>query len=209
MPAAPQSQAKPLLAASEAEYGSDYKATFFEQYKLFVDSARQVTEWRSSANRYFMSINTALITLFGLAATFANSEVWQLAICAGGILLAISWGTTISGYKSLNEAKFGIIHRMEDHLPLRPFTAEWKNEEDEKQPKLIVTPSLSEFVVPSAFCVVYLALIVLSWVPDLPRIKMEPIQVQLIGEPVSGNVLGPIEIKLIKELPKATAAPGS
>lgn len=56
-----------LFSITEENYGAEYKAHLFEQYKLYIESAEKISDRRQSANNYFIAINTALISLLGLS----------------------------------------------------------------------------------------------------------------------------------------------
>ena len=55
-----------LLSKNEKEYGNDYQNHLFGQYKLYVQSIEKTSDRRQYANIYFLTINTALISLVGL-----------------------------------------------------------------------------------------------------------------------------------------------
>ena len=56
-----------LFSKSEKDYGNNYKEHLFEQYKLYVESIEKTSDRRQHANNYFITINTALISLIGLS----------------------------------------------------------------------------------------------------------------------------------------------
>lgn len=43
----------------------------------------------------------------------------------GGIAICVMWALTINSYKKLNSAKFAIIHKMEERLPVALYADEW------------------------------------------------------------------------------------
>lgn len=49
---------EPLITCSEASYGERFHDHLLEQYKLYVESARHVSDRRESANNYFLTINS-------------------------------------------------------------------------------------------------------------------------------------------------------
>ena len=54
-----------LFKLSPTEYGEAYQAHLLEQYKLFVESADRISQLRQQANRFFLTINTALLAVLG------------------------------------------------------------------------------------------------------------------------------------------------
>ena len=58
---------KKLLNKSAKEYGENYRSHYFEQYKMYIESAEKISDRRQNANNFFLTINTVLISVFGLS----------------------------------------------------------------------------------------------------------------------------------------------
>jgi hypothetical protein len=120
-----------LLKNEEATYGEKYKDHLLEQYKMYVESADYISERRSTANNFFLSINGFLLSIIGILPqlkleTMEFNIIWLAGVSAAGILFCIAWITLIRSYKKLNEAKFTVIGVIERKLPASLFDAEWK-----------------------------------------------------------------------------------
>ena len=79
-----------LFSKSEKEYGNDYQSHLFEQYKIFIDSVEKTSDRRQQANNYFITINTALISLIGLSfqiKIFENSPWLKILLAVLGIVI--------------------------------------------------------------------------------------------------------------------------
>lgn len=100
-----------------------------EIYKLAVEMADRVSARRISANTFFLSINTALLTLIGFTYEKFEGDVGVLlvAISIAGIILSLTWLSSIRSYKRLNRAKFTVINELEKELPFQYFTDEWQS----------------------------------------------------------------------------------
>jgi hypothetical protein len=98
----------------------------FGQYRVFVESALSVTQWRHSANSYLLTANALLVTVYGAGHVVGIGERWHAAVAAAGVILALSWLALIRSHKKLNIVKFAIIEKMERDLPAHPFTEEWE-----------------------------------------------------------------------------------
>ncbi len=61
---------RPLLRVPSNEYGINHRQHYIEQYKLYVETADRVSQRRTSANNYLLTVNTFLATLYGLASSF-------------------------------------------------------------------------------------------------------------------------------------------
>lgn len=92
-----------------------------EIYKMFVDSASKVSEARSKANAFFVTLNGLII----------GSNIGTLFVF--GVICNILWILSIKSHKCLNEAKFQVILDMEKEMPFQCFTAEQQVCTDEKR----------------------------------------------------------------------------
>lgn len=166
-------KAPKLLQQSEEEYGGSYREHFLEQYKLFVDSAIRVTEWRNKANAYMLSVNTLLVTLYGLASTLEGTQAWRYVIAAAGIIVSLIWCVLVLTYKQLNSAKFDVVHELERNLPVALFAREWDILKNKKGYNKLTSV---EVAVPIAFCCVYAVLVcfTLGGKPDSSPFKVGP-----------------------------------
>src|SRR5215216_4109139 len=85
---------KPLYGVPLGKYGGEFHNHLLEQYKLYVEMADKISERRQSANTFFFTICTALITALGIAWPRAISlmgTVWFVAVAVAGILLSNFW----------------------------------------------------------------------------------------------------------------------
>ena len=80
---------------------------FVEQYKLMVEMADRISARRGLANSFFLSVHSALVATL----TLTSKEPWPIA--AAGIVVTIAWFRLLRSYRTLNEAKFAVIHNME------------------------------------------------------------------------------------------------
>lgn len=113
-----------MTPTESSERANDPEA-IFRFYSLMVEMADRVSQRRQSANSFFLSINTALAggaSYLGIKDT--NGPVWALGVV--GIAICLLWRRSIVSYKTLNEAKFEVIHQLEKLLPTQPYTDEWK-----------------------------------------------------------------------------------
>ena len=118
-----------------------------EQYKLAVEMADRVSARRATANGFFVTVQSALVTAFG----FAKDDRWPLAVA--GIVIAATWWLTLRSYRMLNSAKFEVICEVEKDLPIAPYADEWAilKQEDGPLRKRYAALSFVEQTVPVAF----------------------------------------------------------
>ena len=55
-----------LQSLTEKSYGGDYHHAVLEQYKLYVRSAEYVSARRLTSNRSLLTLNSALVALYGI-----------------------------------------------------------------------------------------------------------------------------------------------
>ena len=149
--------------------------SILELYKLTVEMADRVSSRRSTANAFFLTVHTALVTVVGIFTTDVtagqpspgvSAYASVLASAVAGIVLATAWFILLRSYRDLNSAKFAVINQIEkDHLPIHPFADEWKSlKEDPVRAwrNRYAELGFVERAVPTTFCALYVGLIVIT-----------------------------------------------
>lgn len=136
-----------LLKVSEKEYGDRYRDHCLEMYHAFIESAERISDRRHSANTFFLTVNTALLGISGYLQTGF--------VALGGVVLSYTWFRLIKSYRSMNTAKFKVIHDMEQQLPFAPYDAEWEKLERGENPKIHTPFSKVEKAVPVVFMILH------------------------------------------------------
>ncbi|MBK5927475.1 RipA family octameric membrane protein [Rhodobaculum claviforme] len=101
-----------------------------ELYRLYLATAERVSDRRAAANTWMLSVNAAVIGLYGYLGGDrapvppADRWLWFLAVPAVGILLCLAWAALLASYRKLNAAKFTVLHELEAHLPYPLFRRE-------------------------------------------------------------------------------------
>lgn len=161
------------LRTNENEYGKDYKEHLLQQYKLYVEGADRVSSRRALSNTFFLSVNTALLSVDGLAASQAIKAItlpsftFLAVFTIGSVLLSITWYLILRSYDQLNTGKFEVIHKLERALPASLYAAEWTALGRGSQPKTYRPISKLEADVPLLFIAIYLALLLLMTISYL------------------------------------------
>jgi hypothetical protein len=147
-----------LFAKNEKDYGDDYKNHLFEQYKLYVDSIEKTSDRRQHANNYFITINTALISLIGLSfqvKIFENVAWIKFVLALVGIIICFIFWYLIRSYRQLNTGKFAVIHKIEENLPLALYKYEWEILGEGKDKNKYYPFSHIEQIIPWVFGAIY------------------------------------------------------
>lgn len=151
------------LASYEAS--SPYNAHILEQYKVYLASAESISNRRQTANAFFVSLNTALVSLLSYLSLGDLSAYWLVAIV--GAAVSYMWYRLIKSYKDLNTAKFKVIHEIEKSLPIQPFDAEWQAVGRGNNSSLYLPFTKVEIFVPWIFFLLHLFVFLHSVMPAL------------------------------------------
>ena len=113
------------------DYGENpkYSDHFLEQYKLYVEMTDRVSQRREQANRFYVSLVAAIGALLLVLARFGVADgVWPMVFMASGAFgaaLSLVWFVNIKSYRLLNSAKYEVINKMEEQLPVAGYSDEW------------------------------------------------------------------------------------
>lgn len=132
-----------------------------DQYKLYVEMADRISQRRTTANSYFLSVNSAILGFVGYLTSKDSSEyLWLLAIAGG--TLSLFWYSVILSYRNLNTAKWAVVHEIEKRLPISPYDAEWDFVGRGKNSKLYLPISHIEGFVPWVFLGLHISVLLKS-----------------------------------------------
>jgi len=126
-------------------------------YKLYLATAEKVSDRRASANAWMLSVNSAIIGLYGYlkASEAAPSDpgmtIWHWAIPGAGALVCLAWAALLASYHCLNSAKFKVLMELEAELPVPLFQREREHYKKAGRHPL----SLIESWVPWTFVLLY------------------------------------------------------
>ena len=117
---------KDLFRFTDETYAGSFNTDLLEQYKLYVQSAEHVSARRVAASRYLLTLNTALVALYGFQYVGLGQSYWAVLISVIGILFSLLWFLIIKSHANLNRIKFDVIHQFEQHLPAAMYQYEWR-----------------------------------------------------------------------------------
>jgi hypothetical protein len=167
-----------LISNPKETYGELFQEHLLEQYKLYVDSSQKVSEKRISTGNYLLTVNSSLLTVFGIASTLHIGGAWLVIVPIAGLLVSLTWFSLVISYKDLNTAKFKVIHELEDYLPAALFRCEWHSCE-QGQGKAYKPITHLERWIPVTFAAVYLVLAgyALFFRPPVKKAETQPVSV--------------------------------
>lgn len=154
--------------AENYEASNNYNTHLLEQYKIYLTSAENISNRRQTANAFFVTINTVLISLISyLNLGVANSSKHYWVISIAGIAISYMWYRLVHSYKDLNSAKFKVIHEIEKKLPISPYDAEWEAVGRGNNPKLYLPFTHIEIYVPWVFILLHFSVLSLIMYPTV------------------------------------------
>ena len=151
-------QLEQLVSNPKASYGESFQAHLLEQYKLYVESSQKVTDRRITTGNYLLTVNSFLLTVFGVASSQHLGGVWLAIVPVAGLLVSFTWYSLVVFYRNLGAGKYRVVHQLESFLPVAPFLSEWRSAHDEKGRRRTGVTHL-ERVIPLAFAAVYVVLL--------------------------------------------------
>ena len=114
-----------FLRCNRESYGDSFTSDLLEQYKLYVQSAENVSARRVASSRYLLTLNAALVALYGVQSAGFGQSYWTLLVPIVGIPVCLLWYLIIKSHADLNRIKFDVIHEFEKHLPVATYKYEW------------------------------------------------------------------------------------
>ena len=169
------------LLYSRAHHYNDEKSDNFidhylEQYRIYIHIFNSTSDRRNKTNEFFLGLNTAIIGVLGYLETkniTENSSIIYLFAPFVGIAICYCWYQIIISYKNLNRAKFAVIHKIEEKLPIALFKSEWellgRGVDFTKYRKI----SSIEKVIPIIFIILYTVIFSVSLPWDLVSILLK------------------------------------
>ena len=157
----------PIFSASyedlPQENRSQRKGELVDQYKMFQKTSEDLVARRQSVNSFYISVNSALTGLLGVAFGVFDDSVKLIVaafMCIAGVILDISWINILEAYGTLNAAKMKVIKLLEEQLPVMLYDAEWRIMSDKLNNKKYVSFTDSEKRIPKLFLCLYALILV-------------------------------------------------
>ena len=140
-----------------------------ELYKLYVEMADRISERRSKANRFYMTLLSGLLVIISFISNkdgghtlAAYQFVIFLTIGTLGLLVCLIWYFNLISYRQLNTGKFKVIHEMEEGLSLSPYQREWEVLGNGKNSRKYLQLTKVEALIPVILTIPYLIIITYS-----------------------------------------------
>ena len=94
---------KALIQQDEESYGDSFRSSVLEQYKVYVQSAENVSARRVASSRYLLALNAALVALYGVQSAGFGQSYWTLLLVPLiGLPVSLLWYRIIKSHADLN-----------------------------------------------------------------------------------------------------------
>jgi hypothetical protein len=160
-----------LFTIRPEDYGPEYRDHLLKQYRLAVERADAVSERRATTNEFFLVLISVVLSIegVGIGGTFVGTPIIppKIAPWIGliGVITSLSWLLSIYASNKLNLAKFYVINRMEERLPVAVFSVEWRvratgSEVAPTRPirRIYTSSTIVEMIVPTALLLLFVGL---------------------------------------------------
>lgn len=148
-----------VVRCPKEAYGDSFAETLVEQYKLYVNSAENVSARRIASSRLFLALNAGLVALYGIQPCDFARNWWAMAIPLVGAVVCLLWHRIIRSHRDLNSVKFALIQEFERHLPATPYTSEWRLAEQGKGKTYRAVTDIERWI-PWTFLVLHTVLLI-------------------------------------------------
>ena len=125
-----------------------------------MQSAENVSARRVASSSYLLTLNTALVALYGLQSASFGANCWTLLVPIAGILVSWLWCRIIKSHADLNRVKFDVIHEFEEQLPAAMYQYEWHLAEG-GQGKVYRAVTTTERLIPGLFALLHVGLAII------------------------------------------------
>lgn len=153
-----------------------------ELYKMMVSSSEALVSRRQAVNTFFLTINGALLTAYGLVAqnigTYRVSGAALFVIAVAGGLLSSAWRSLITSFGQLNRGKFKVINAIERYLQVSIYAAEWEALGRGKDPNVYRSFTSREIWVPNTLLILHIAAAVIAVVVLIGSVSKSASSVQ-------------------------------
>jgi hypothetical protein len=99
----------------------EQKKQLFEQYKMFLDAARQTNGMRKDTNTFYIGINSVILSTVGAIGQGMifpdKSLILIITLMVIGIGCVISWISVLTAYKGMEYESYVIIKELESYFP--------------------------------------------------------------------------------------------
>ncbi len=121
----------------------------FEEYKMYTEQKENFIDRNFKTNKFYM----AAIVLLIIAMIYTNNVLFlgrlsaTLIFALFGIAASALWWMNVDSYNTLIRIKYSdVIEKIEEKLPIHPFTAESKAIQEYRNKKVFMFSDIQKFI---------------------------------------------------------------
>lgn len=127
----------------------DRDEMILNQYKIYTEQKENFIDRNFQTNKFYMSAVLIII----LAMIFTGNVVFMQKLSATllfsviGISVCTLWWMNVDSYNTLIKVKFSdVIEKLEESLPAKPYTDEFKGIKDFREKRVFVFSDIQKFI---------------------------------------------------------------
>ena len=127
----------------------DRDELMFQEYKLYAEQKENFIDRNFTTNRFYMISFVVIIfaMIFTGNVVFMNKITATLLFSVIGISVCALWWMNVDSYNTLIKIKFAnVLEEIENKLPIKPFTDEYKGIEEFKNKKIFMFSDIQKFI---------------------------------------------------------------
>ena len=131
------------------ENGMDRDELIFNEYRMYAEQKENFIDRNFRTNRFYMT--SVVVILFAMIYTgnviFLNHITATLVFAVLGISLSALWWMNVDSYNILIKIKFAsVLEKLEERLPEKPFTEEYKGIEEFRKNKVFMFSDIQKTI---------------------------------------------------------------
>jgi len=127
----------------------DRDALIFEEYRLYATQKENFIDRNFRTNKFYMV--AVFLIIFALIYTgnvvFLNRISATLVFALIGVAVTSLWWMNVDSYNTLIKVKFAdVLEKLEEKLPVKPFTDEFKGIEEFRKNKVFMFSDIQKLI---------------------------------------------------------------
>ena len=121
----------------------------FQEYKMYTEQKENFIDRNFQTNKFYMISVVALIfaMIYTNNVMFLNKISATLVFAFFGIAVSSLWWMNVDSYNTLIKIKYAdVIEKIEEKLPVHPFTDEYKGIEDFRNKKIFMFSDIQKLI---------------------------------------------------------------
>ena len=126
----------------------DRDELIFSEYRLYSEQKENFIERNFKTNRYMASVFVLIVALIYTGnVIFLNKISATLVFALLGVSVSALWWMNVDSYNMLIKVKYAnVLEKIEEKLPVKPFTDEYKGIDDFRSNKIFMFSDIQKLI---------------------------------------------------------------